>query len=265
MNDATALQKCGNVEYKLIDTVNKLSTVYETHCHAEDELIVVLQGSITLAIENKQYFLSPGSAAFIPATAYHSVVGQDSERYTRFTALNLAGALPPDALNSLRVKCRGNAVRKSDFIREIGKRLALAIKQNDADFWVINAINTLLFEFLSADKDCLQEVWTDSDDNLYRIMAYINSHIDEMLTLSNVASAVYLSKSTVSHLFKKKIKVSVKQYILQKKFAYAKSLISGGMPAMEVAKRIGYLNYANFYTQYKKILGASPTDDKSGQ
>ena len=67
---------------------------------------------------------------------------------------------------------------------------------------------------------------------------------------------------SLCHLFKSKMKISIKQYVLQKKISYATALIQQGVPTGEAAKRIGYLNYANFYTAYKNLTGKSPAEIK---
>ena len=65
---------------------------------------------------------------------------------------------------------------------------------------------------------------------------------------------------TVSHLFCREMKISPKQYVLQKKLSYAARLISEGVAATEAARRVGYDNYANFYKLHKKLFGTAPTE-----
>jgi len=55
------------------------------------------------------------------------------------------------------------------------------------------------------------------------------------------------------------MKVSPKQYILQKRMALAAKLIREGVPPTEVALRVGYDNYSNFYRMYQKHLHAAPS------
>ncbi len=55
------------------------------------------------------------------------------------------------------------------------------------------------------------------------------------------------------------MKISPKQYILQKKPAYAAQLIRQGMPSTPAAMRVGYENYSNFYRMYRKHLQNTPS------
>ena len=58
------------------------------------------------------------------------------------------------------------------------------------------------------------------------------------------------------------MKISIKQYILQKKLSYAANLIECGIRATEAAERIGYENYANFYKMYVKVFGTPPKRER---
>jgi AraC-like DNA-binding protein len=59
------------------------------------------------------------------------------------------------------------------------------------------------------------------------------------------------------------MKISVKQYIIQKKLSYAARLIGEGASTASAASAIGYENYANFYKVYKKTFGSSPRSIRS--
>ena len=58
------------------------------------------------------------------------------------------------------------------------------------------------------------------------------------------------------------MKISVKQYVINKKLAYAVSLMREGVSATDAAAAIGYDNYSNFYKTYKNVFGTSPRGEK---
>ena len=47
--------------------------------------------------------------------------------------------------------------------------------------------------------------------------------------------------------------------------AYASEQIANGLPANEAAKIVGYDNYSNFFTIYKKIIGTPPSNHKKAE
>ena len=54
------------------------------------------------------------------------------------------------------------------------------------------------------------------------------------------------------------MQISLKQYILQKKMMYAKSLLEKGTAPGTAAALCGYKNYASFYKIFLKVTGQAP-------
>ena len=79
----------------------------------------------------------------------------------------------------------------------------------------------------------------------------------EKILLDDLARHTARSKSSFCHLFEEKMKISPKQYILQKKLALAGKLIDEGVPRTAAAMQVGYENYSNFYRLCKKNLTKS--------
>ena len=71
-------------------------------------------------------------------------------------------------------------------------------------------------------------------------------------------NTMYMSESALCHLFKQEMKISLKQYILQKKMLNAKALLQQGMSPGAVAEACGYKNYPSFYKIFLKVTGLTP-------
>jgi methylphosphotriester-DNA--protein-cysteine methyltransferase len=54
------------------------------------------------------------------------------------------------------------------------------------------------------------------------------------------------------------MKISPKQYILQKKLALANKMIGEGISPTETAVQLGYENYSSFYRMYVKQYDTMP-------
>ena len=102
-----------------------------------------------------------------------------------------------------------------------------------------------------------------ADPALHAALLYIEEHMCEKLSLDAVAAAVPCSKSLLCHRFREKMKVSPKQYVLQKRMALAAKLIREGVCPTKVALRVGYENYGNFYRMYQKQVKKAPSDERS--
>ena len=91
-----------------------------------------------------------------------------------------------------------------------------------------------------------------------RITAHIEKYYATHITIDDLARQFYVSNSTISHLFKQKMGVSVYRYITQRRLIAAKTLIGQKLPMEEIAQQVGFLDYSTFYRAFKQEYGISP-------
>jgi two-component system response regulator YesN len=93
------------------------------------------------------------------------------------------------------------------------------------------------------------------------VKKYIDSHIDEKLTLNDVSSVFGISPNYLSQLFKKYNDAGFSDYITNKKIAKAKSLMAEGhLKLYEIADKLGFESSFYFSKVFKKVEGCSPRD-----
>ena len=91
-----------------------------------------------------------------------------------------------------------------------------------------------------------------------RIMDYIERNYARHITIDDLARRFYVSNSTISHLFKQKMGVSIYRYITQRRLIAAKTLIEKGTHLDAVAAQTGFADYSGFYRAFKQEYGISP-------
>lgn len=92
------------------------------------------------------------------------------------------------------------------------------------------------------------------------ILSYVQRNITQNITIRDISYACSCSESTVSHLFKKYTKSSVKQYILEARIKQAKKLlISSDMSITDIALLCGFSDSNYFTAFFKKAVGKAPT------
>lgn len=100
-------------------------------------------------------------------------------------------------------------------------------------------------------------------ETVNRIKEYIHYNLDKDIKREDIASSVFMNPSYVSRIFKKAEGVSLKDYIVQEKMAFARTLLqSSSLPVSLVALKVGYGNFSHFSQVYKKIYGVSPTEER---
>lgn len=91
------------------------------------------------------------------------------------------------------------------------------------------------------------------------IIAYIQEHIYENLTVGELASHFYLHPDYLSRLFKNHAHISISHYITLQKITTAQTLLREGHTVAQVQEMLGYSSYAYFFKSFQKNTGLSPS------
>ena len=118
----------------------------------------------------------------------------------------------------------------------------------------------------------ITQIFCDDNDseNKYsdlknKITSYVEEHIDQPITVSDVASALYMNPDYLSRQFKIYSGMSLKEYIVNRKMQSAQILLkTTALPVSVIASSVGYDNFPHFSQAYKKVMGLSPTEERTG-
>ena len=249
--------KLQDFDVKYIESMIEHPVLWESHCHGQFEMIAVVSGDITVMTEGQPYRLQKNQVLIIPPLFYHSVTANEKGRYRRITALFGLDAIPMVLQKEFSGQGRASAVEPSQITK-----LAEVCQREDPAFYA-PLLQSLMTEILYDTLQMPQALTgIETDEFLQTAFAYIEQHLHEKILLDDLAKATTRSKSSFCHLFEKKMNISPKQYILQKKLALAAGLIDEGIPPTVAATQIGYENYSNFYRLYVKQFGINPTRKK---
>ncbi len=93
------------------------------------------------------------------------------------------------------------------------------------------------------------------------VQKYIDSHIEERLTLNQVSAIFGLSPNYLSALFKKICNIGFSEYVTQGKISRAKGLLlEQDLKIYEIAERLGFESAFYFSKVFKKVEGISPRE-----
>ncbi len=95
--------------------------------------------------------------------------------------------------------------------------------------------------------------------SINEVIAYIQEHICDNLTVTELANRFYLHPDYLSRLFKKHTHTSVSHYITLQKISTAQSLLREGYTVTQVQEKLGYSGYAYFFKTFQKVAGISPS------
>jgi len=95
------------------------------------------------------------------------------------------------------------------------------------------------------------------------VKQYIYQNIEKDLKRSEIAQAAYLSPSHLSRLFRMKMNITLKEFIITEKMKLAHTLlVSTSLPISVVASKVGYSNFSYFSQTYKRVWEVTPSMER---
>lgn len=239
------LEVCG-----ITHTNVKKNWIHRERFLSADELIFLRRGELYLTVNDERYTLHKDSFFYI--RKFSSVAGtkpsdMPCEFYTvsfHATRINLP-ALTEILLN-------GNNI----LLEELMKRLYDARNSIGPDS---NECEVLFLPFLY-EAERLLTVSASTFPLIEQTMQYINSNINNPITVDSVCEHLGYNRDYVSKQFLRHYGISIKKYIDQKKLSAAKHLlISSRMSLDQIATAIGFENAQQFYKFFNYHERISPT------
>jgi AraC family transcriptional regulator len=93
-----------------------------------------------------------------------------------------------------------------------------------------------------------------------RVNEFINAHIEEAITLNELARNVGLSPSHFYSLFRKTVGTTPHQFVLHCRIQHAKSLLDkSGKSILDVALASGFRTHQHFSRIFHRLVGVSPS------
>lgn len=101
-------------------------------------------------------------------------------------------------------------------------------------------------------------------DPVRQAIQYVELHLDQAISLQEVAGLVHLNGSYFSSLFKEQCQVNFSEYVARRKMQKAKELLlKTNLPIAEIASRTGYQTVKYFNKLFKEYEEMSPGQYRS--
>ena len=92
---------------------------------------------------------------------------------------------------------------------------------------------------------------------------YIEAHMQEAVSLDELAEQVHMSKYHFLRRFKELTGTTVHVYLNNKRLIHACELLQNGEAVGEVWGRCGFADYSSFLRNFRKEYGMAPTSYKT--
>ena len=253
------------------------------HWHYYMEILYMCEGSIRIDCDNDSYVLEEGDLFIVYPRVVHSMYPL-SEGFIRYgvikfnpAEISISNTHSPilrglfsytDSVDGIFLHF--SAVQLAPYhMAETVEHLVSELRQKRFGYHI--AINSLLVSIMVT----LARIWEESGISLTgissgqnansfsSILEYIDLHINESLSVQELADRCGMSYSTFARLFKHYTGRSCQEYINYIKVCKAQDLLLfTDYPISYIASEIGFSDCSHLIKTYKKIKGITPNQQR---
>lgn len=261
--------------YQLGETCCEPNFKTEEHWQCCHEITYVISGSGVITDNGNIYEISEGDIFFSPFGHLHSIIAnvQEPLRYA-YIGFSILDDTPIIELKKIDIFLNNTQKLKA----KVDERLMYPFLQSMEEFYTksdfsIFMIETYIWQILVDSYRALNSGSDENENNsfiiketqsvgraVYSMIRYIDEHIYDLANIRDIAKELGYSACYISHTFKEKTGVTVKQYISKKKIHKSVELLeTGKFSVTKVAQILNYSNVQSFSRTFKQIIGVYPS------
>lgn len=246
----------------------------DMHIHDCYEIYYSIRGGKQFLIDNCFYDIQEGDIFLINQFESHYLSRIDSQTHERIVM-----SISPDYLKELSTEATDlsrcfcfrdtelphrmhlNSEEQSRFLYYIHKLSSLdSFGEDIMDRAVFLELMVFLNRAFNARCKNAEETQTSGTRNTQvdEILSYINTHMQDDLSLDELSAHFYLSSSYICRIFKSATGTTINKYITAKRITLSKSLLSQGYSVTEACEACGFNDYSNYLKAFTKAVGISP-------
>ena len=243
-------------------------TMSDGHFHNIYEIVFQEEGKNTFLVKDMIYDLNMNDVILFKPNVYHKSIGKGFTRIcVYFTDEFLRQHFTPRVIDAALICFNRDVIslNNDDFTKV--KRLLAKLEHEN-----ITVPNNLIFKhlldlllLLSQNKnEPKQGSFSSSHEKLTRILAYIHENYSVISNIEEIANHFYITKYYLCHLFKKRTKMTITQYLTDIKIKHACDMLANsGRTISEISMLCGYNSPIYFCTTFKRSTGMTPTEFRS--
>ena len=251
-------------------------TEVASHSHDYYEFYFFLEGDVSIQIEDTEYPVTYGDIMLIPPQVRHRpIIRSLAAPYRRFVfwisqeyCCHLLETSPDYVYIMQYVQTSKNYLFHNDKItfNLIQSKIIRLIDEMKSDRFghhtqIPLCVNDLVLHLNRTVYEQKHPIEYGEERSLYQnLSSYIEEHLNEELSLEDLAGEFYVSKYHIAHIFKENTGLSIHQYIIKKRLAVCRDAILGNISISEAYLMYGFKDYSSFFRAFKKEYGMSPKD-----
>ena len=246
------------------------------------ELVYVNKGQLLITAEDRRFILKAGEVMFHQPNEFHALSAYDKSMPDYIV---VSFSATGDCIDCLREGLFALTEEQQLYLHKVMEYSEKAIgdartpqqhignETQQDDIPVLrqllkNWLETLLLSLVEKkeavdlySRNITQLKNAENEDLLQQIITYVQAHIEEQITLSEISMALNFSITYLERVFREKMDCSILRYINSQKMLRAKQLLqSGKYSVKEVSIGVGFGTPQYFSRRFKKEYGITPTE-----
>ena len=218
----------------------------QTHIHRHWE-IVIYDGSGISTINNIPYRFVPKSYVIIPSDVPHAEIGEPG----RIICIGFDTDLPQDTFPCCYF------TDESGVVENLCTQIVSEIKEEP--LYYSFRINLLLRDILVQTLRKCGTRQDSPDEKLNMILNYLNAYCATDIDFRALANSLNYSYDYLRHYFKAQMKLSLKQYVIQRRIVLAKEYLMSDLPMAQIASYCGFSSAAHFAATFRQMTNMTPS------
>lgn len=249
-----------------------ISPTKDFHIHDHYEIFLFLGGRVNGFVDQYSYPLQRGNVLLFNNHEIHKIINLSTEPYERLTIHFKASVVYPfctattNLLSCFQNRQPGehNLTQMDEPLLEKYTALAshliasLEKPQYGSEVLALTYLIQILVLVNELYSRTRSNVPSLISSHIQSAMSYIDNHLHLNLSLDQIAGELNVDKYYLSHLFKQQTGGTIYRYVLLKKIALSKQLLSAGNSVSDTCYLSGFNDYANFIRTFKNITGIPP-------
>ena len=260
------------VQFNIIHETN--SEPREQHYHQNLDLLYVLEGTVDVVLDDKEYHLHPEDIILINSNKQHKFENSGNLLAIRF-AIDYYLLSQTVGTTQILFLCN-SAIDKNSAYDRLRKQMQEIIKcyytGSHSDSCQLQSLYYQMLHILIANFMVkTDEVKLIFDNNLQKerigeIQSYIQGHYQSAISLNDLAEQMYLSPAYLSKYIKKKFGMTFVDYLNNIRLFHAvDELIYTDKSLTHIAMDNGFCTSAAFNKSFKKVFNMSPGEYRKNE
>jgi len=249
----TILEEYHFGEYLGVSSYHPYSLNYMEHFHRSFELLFCSDGEAVVKIEESPYVLTTGQVLLVMPYQTHAI---ETPKESQLHILVFSPEFIPDFYAKTKDFALSDPVITID--PSVANQLYYPLFETDSLYLRKSALYQVLYLF---EHQTTLLPAKNQEDILIQLLAYIESHFKEELTLEKLSSSIGYSSVYVSRMITDKLKSTFPRLLNQARIRHASFLLTHSLlPITEVAEQAGFQNVRTFNRNFKALTSLTPKE-----